>query len=118
MHWCLRLKDYSFTFMYRKGACNQQADALSRLETHVETIHEDWYVIPCFHLDDKEATTPLKQDFKCARSGFTGSDTEWEGDESDLANAPADELFAAQPAPQSSDPCFTPIYIEELLTAQ
>lgn len=36
--WRLKLSEYDFTVMYKKGKCNTNADALSRIEIHNEEI--------------------------------------------------------------------------------
>lgn len=41
MRWWLRLAEFDFEVIYKKGTVDQQADALSRLRTKAETIYPD-----------------------------------------------------------------------------
>ncbi len=106
MRWRLVLAEFNFQIKYKLGRLNTQADALSRLQTRAETIrHDD--DIPAFLMPD-----------------FTNDTCDSDNDECDsedllqLDYNPADELFATLPEPTPSDPLFTPITTEELLTEQ
>ncbi|CDF38384.1 unnamed protein product [Chondrus crispus] len=46
--WRLRLSEFDFEIKYKRGKANSQADALSRLRTAGETVHEIDDEIPCF----------------------------------------------------------------------
>ncbi len=122
MRWRLRLSEYDFQVMYKQGHLNTQADALSRLHTLAETVHEDWDEIPAFtvieYASDYEhlfANTPLKKRFK--HPSPHNYDDEQE-DILDLSDVTADAVFATLPEPKKTDPLFSPITHEELVTAQ
>ena len=125
IRWRLRLAEFNFNIAYKKGTCNQQADALSRLHTLAETVHEDWDDIPSFILSDlsEESADPSSQPpkgrYKLAYANhqtlYGSTDKE---EESDIADLPADKLFSIQHQRTSTDPIFTPINHEELATAQ
>ena len=94
---------------YKHGEENQQADALSRLETKSPAAHEEWDDIPAFILDvDMAASAALADE----------GDNCIEDNEDDLSDAYADEVFATLPPVTREDPMFTPISHEELVTAQ
>ena len=135
MRWRLRLAEFDFQIMYKKGKLNTQADALSRLRTLAETIRHDDDDIPAFMLLehnknynlDKLDNQPLKQRYKttsnknnlgnttCARQEC---EEETEEDLLHLDDNHADSLFATLPELTPSDPTFQPISDEEMSTAQ
>ena len=78
MRWRLRLAEYDFTVMYKKGALNTQADALSRLCTDGETVHEDWDDIPALLLNERGKPRKTPRHFMSRASVSSASDT---GDE-------------------------------------
>ena len=51
MRWRLRLSEFDFQILYKKGKLNTQADALSRLTTLGETSSDLDEDIPCFSID-------------------------------------------------------------------
>ena len=51
MRWRLRLSEFDFQILYKKGNLNTQADALSRLTTLIETTSDLDEDIPCFLID-------------------------------------------------------------------
>ena len=55
MRWRLRLCEYDFEIAYKKGPQNQQADALSRLQTLAETVRHDDDEIQTFLLESTHA---------------------------------------------------------------
>ena len=55
MRWRLRLAEYDFSIEYKKGICNTQADALSRLRTDAEVEYDpDDVDIPVYSVDIDE----------------------------------------------------------------
>lgn len=107
MRWRLRLAEYTFNIQYKLGKLNTQADALSRLHTTGETIHEDWDDIPALLInevpsDDEEL-------------GDDPADIEEIIDASELRQ---DELLATKEETRLRDPPFEPITHEELVVAQ
>lgn len=53
IRWRLRLSEFKFQIQYKKGICNSQADALSRLGTRGGTeVDAEEDEIPCFQLED------------------------------------------------------------------
>ena len=74
VRWRLRLAEFNFQVMYKKGKENQQADALSRLRTLAETIQDDWDEIPSFMMEEEinendhsQVDRPIKHRFKHQR---------------------------------------------------
>ena len=51
MRWRLRLSEFDFQILYKKGKLNAQEDALSRLTTLGETTSDHDEDIPCFLID-------------------------------------------------------------------
>ena len=52
MRWRLRLSEFDFEVVYKKGKLNNQADALSRLRTLGETAVDFDEDIPCFAMEE------------------------------------------------------------------
>lgn len=52
MRWLLRLSEFGFQVVYKKGYLNTQADALSRLATLGETFITTDDDIPCYQVPD------------------------------------------------------------------
>ena len=99
MRWRLHLAEYTFTVMYKLGALNTQADALSRLHTKGETVHEDWDDIPTLSINECESYDPTRK-----------AEGELDNDNTiDVSDINADELFVANHQPQRNDPIITPI---------
>ena len=104
MRWRLRLAEYDFQVMYKLGALNTQADALSRLKTLAETVHEDWDEIPAFMVseaannDNLERDIPLKLRLKQAHKQQQDQDLDAEDDDVedilDISDDYVDEVFA------------------------
>ena len=123
MRWRLRLAEFNFEIAYRKGCLNHHGDALSRLKTLSETIHETDNDVPTFLLiEDASAKEPTDTEIshqecqlECQCKHCRNED-----DETliELSDELADELYAALPEPTTTDPMFQPITDEELLTAQ
>ena len=123
MRWRLRLAEYNFELAYKKGTLNQQADALSRLVTLSETIHEGDNDVPAFLLEEAnqvgtEPDSGPKHDVLCHCDQCTDSNNTETEQVLDLSDDRADEIYAALPEPTQSDPSFTPITEEELVTSQ
>ena len=133
MSWRLRLAEYNFQVMYKKGPQNVHADAVSRLRTAAETVTDDWDEIPSFLLEeefsdvtddetDNRTHLPRKLRFKQSRRKHLSAQPLDILDEVNdllyLDHYDSDQLFATLPDPTPSDPMFEPISIEELATAQ
>lgn len=59
MRWRLRLAEFGFDVVYKKGALNTQSDALSRLSTTGDTQASlDEEEIPCFTVDGQVPEDP------------------------------------------------------------
>ena len=106
MRWRLRLAEYDFEVLYKKGKSNTQADALSRLKTLVETIIDDADEIPTFITEEESFTISdlTQEDIEQAISIIDDEDNEI--DENDLDDQHADELLIALPDIQQTDPIF------------
>ena len=108
MRWRLRLAEYTFNIQYKLGNLNTQADALSRLHSEGETVHEDWDEIPALIIND--VSSDADED---------PSDNKSEVDDIiDVADIKSDEIFAMNTSPLSKDPPFEPITHEELVVSQ
>ena len=59
MRWRLRLSEFDFAVLYKKGKINTQADALSRLPTSGDTTSAIDDEIPCFKLEEEEKEDPV-----------------------------------------------------------
>lgn len=51
MRWRIRLSEYSFDVMYKKGAENFVADATCRLQMDSPTTHHEDNDIPCYSME-------------------------------------------------------------------
>lgn len=86
--------------------------------TNSEAAHEDMEEIPCFFADAREGTD---ESSVCSLNKVTAYDDDpasHEHDDSDLSDITADEVFETLPAQHPTDPTFTPITHEELVTSQ
>ena len=114
MRWRLRLAEFNFEIAYRKGCLNYHGDALSRLKTFSETIHEDDNDVPTFLItEDSPTTEPADKSvphqdcqLQCQCHDCRNEDAEIL---IDLSDGLADELYAALPEPTKTDPMFQPI---------
>lgn len=96
MRWRLRLAEYDFDVVYRRGADHHAADTMSRLETTGTTLPEpDVTEIPAL---------------------FIGDDEHWDSDLQDLNDERSDAMLAAEPIPPCPKP--SPVSIDELVLAQ
>ena len=98
MRWRLRLSEFDFTVLYKRGLCNTQADALSRLATLGETTSEIDDEIPCFVIEGDDIVQNDDTDFISA----------------DYAEF--DEMLVTENAEPPAD-SLTPVGVEELLHA-
>ena len=99
MRWRLRLPEFDFTVLYKRGLCNTQTDELSRLPTLGETTSEIDYEIPCFVIEGDDIVHNDDTDFIWA----------------DYAEF--DEMLVTENAELPAD-LLTPVGVEELLQAQ
>ena len=98
MRWRLRLSEFDFTVVYKKGKLNTQADALSRLKSSGHTTVEVDYDLPCFLLEGNNAEHS-------------------DGDFLEELSEEFDSLLATQEY-RISEELLVPIEREELLRAQ
>ena len=123
MRWPLRLAEFNFEIAYRKGCLNYHGDALSRLKTLSETIHENDYDVPTFLLTEDPSQSESTADSNSHQECLTKcqcDECRTDDDEIlvDLSDKLADEMYAALSEPTTTDTMFQPITDEELLTAQ
>ena len=121
MRWRLRLAEFDFEVKYKLGKLNTQADALSRLYTDSEAAHEDMEDIPCFAMSEDQSDGHDPAHVLNVVDTSNDSDTDDQHDSDGIietCDTRTDEIFATLPAPRPSDPVFTPITHEELVTAQ
>ena len=107
MRWRLRLAEYTFNIQYKLGKLNTQADALSRLHTTEETVHENWDDIPALLINELSDENNERVDNLADIEGII--------DDSEMRQ---DELLAMEEERSSRDPPFEPITHEELAVAQ
>ena len=114
MRWRLRLSEFDFVVLYKKGKINTQADALSRLPTSGDTTSEIDDEIPCFKLEEEEEEDPV-----AVAAPFCSYDGRYhiDDDEHDFMDESPewDEIVASQ---RNTDEPVNVITPEELLRAQ
>ena len=108
MRWRLRLSEFDFVVLYKKGKINTQADALSHLPTSGDTTSEIDDEIPCFELEEEEeedsvAVAQPRLHIDDDEHDFMDESPEW------------DEIVASQ---RNTDEPVNVITPEELLRAQ
>lgn len=128
MNWRLHLHNYEFHVMYKFGSQNTQGDALLRLATNSETVHDGWGHIPAFFLAEHEvedlSVPPVSQRnrFKKTHDDLQScafkKNQESVEDVFGLSNEHAEDLFATVHNPLATDPEFIPISHKRLVTLQ
>ena len=110
--WRLRLAEFDFDIKCNKGKENHFADAMSRLHTNGETEVGDDDDIPSFRLTDpRPAHNSDPEDTTDPPDAEPIDFLELEYDDDD-------HLLLAQEPPEPTEPVYTPITTEELLTNQ
>lgn len=130
MRWGLRLVEYNFHVMYKKGPRNVHDDALFRLQTLAEVTAGDWDQTPSFLLCEQfseqteinhviNIAVPLKLRYRHNRGDIQlQQDDNATGNSTCLDDMAPDELIATLPVFKSADSMFEPISEKEMATAQ